>query len=175
MSVSAVDAAIRKIPEVVKEWDDAEFSSWLEFHTRYGVIDPIIRALGWDVSDPKECHPEYPPPHREGRVDYALFGTPDVESIGNNSVPPDVVIESKALREPLGDEEVSQLRRYVGASPRMRNGVAVLTNGNEWWIYDLTMRGSFNNKLVDGVNILTGRRRSHAEFLNQWLGRAGLD
>ena len=132
-----------------------------EFHTRYGVIDPIIRALGWDTADPKECHPEYPRPYQEGRVDYALFGTPDVESIGNNSIPPDVVIESKALREPI-DDDVPQLQRYVEADPRMRTGVAVLTNGNEWWIYDLTKRGPFEGKLVDRVNILTGNRRSHA-------------
>ena len=172
MSISAVDTAIRRIREVVKEWDDAELPAWLESHTRYGVIDPIIRALGWDTGDPKECHPEYPRPYLEGRVDYALFGIPDVESIGNNSGPPDVVIESKALREPL-DDDVPQLQRYVEASPRMRRGVAVLTNGNEWWIYDLTKRGSFGNKLVEQVNILTGGRRSAAQVLNQWLGRPG--
>ena len=142
MSISAVDAAIRKIREVVKEWDDVKLGYWREDQTRYGVVGPIIRALGWDTGDPKECHPEYPRPYQEGRVDYALFGIPDVESIGNNSVPPDVVIESKALREPL-DDDVPQLQRYVQASPPMRNGVAVLTNGNEWWIYDLTKRGSF--------------------------------
>ena len=173
MSVSAVDTAIRKIREVVREWDDFELPFWREDHTRYGVIDPIIRALGWDTGDPKECHPEYPRPYREGRVDYALFGTPDVESIGNNSVPPDVVIESKALREPLDDEEISQLQRYVEASPRMRKGVAVLTNGNEWWIYDLPKRGPFENKLVEHVNILSGGRRASAQALSYWLGRAG--
>ena len=173
MSVSAVDTAIRKIREVVREWDEAELPSWREDHTRYGVIDPIIRALGWDTGDPKECHPEYPRPYREGRVDYALFGTPDVKSIGNNSVPPDVVIESKALRETLDDEKISQLQGYGEASPRMRNGVAVLTNGIEWWIYDLTKRGSFKTKLVEHVNILSGNRRAYAQALSYWLGRAG--
>ena len=76
MSVSAVEAAIRKIQDIVKEWDDVELDYWREDHTRYGVIDPIIRALGWDTSDPKECHPEYPRSYESGRrVDYALFGT----------------------------------------------------------------------------------------------------
>ena len=172
MSVSVVDAAIRKARAVVKEWDDVDLNYWREDHTRYGVIDPIIRALGWDTSDPKECHPEYPRPFGEGRVDYALFGTPDVEAIGNNSVPPDVVIESKALREPL-DDDVPQLQRYVEDAPRMRQGVAVLTNGNEWLLYDLAQRGSFEKKLVERVDILTGNRRSHAQVLNRWLGRSG--
>ena len=31
---------------------------WREDLTRYGIIDPTIRALGWDTADPKECHPE---------------------------------------------------------------------------------------------------------------------
>ena len=172
MSISAVDAAIRRVRAVVKEWDGVDLTYWREDHTRYGVIDPIIRALGWDTADPKECHPEYPRPFGEGRVDYALFGTPDVEAIGNNSVPPDVVIESKALREPLEADEVSQLRRYVEASPRMSQGVAVLTNGNEWLLFDLAQRGAFEKKLVERVDILTGNRRSHAQVLNQWLGRA---
>ena len=170
MSVSAVDTAIRKIREVVKEWDAVGLNYWREDHTRYGVIDPIIRELGWDTSDPKECHPEYPRPYREGRVDYALFGTPDVESIGNNCVPADVVIESKALREPLDDEEISQLQGYVEASPRMRNGVAVLTNGNEWCVYDLTKRGSFKTSLVEQVNILSGSWRASGPGLELLAG-----
>ena len=173
MSVNAVDTAIRKIQEVVREWAEVELNYWREDHTRYGVIDPIIRALGRDTGDPKECHPEYPRPYREGRVDYALFGTPDVESIGNYSVPPDVVIESKALREPLDDEEISQLQGYVEASRRMRNGVAVLTNGNEWCVYNLAKGGSFKTNLVEHVNILSGTRRASARVLSYWLGRAG--
>ena len=31
---------------------------WREDHTRYGVIDPIIQALGWNTADRKECHPD---------------------------------------------------------------------------------------------------------------------
>lgn len=173
MSIKAVEDAIVKIRVVVREWDDLGLNYWREDHTRYGVIDPIIQALGWDTGNPKECHPEYPRPYREGRVDYAFFGTPDLEAIGNNSIPPDIIIESKALREPLGDEAVCQLHRYVQATPRMRNGVAVLTNGGEWWVYDLMLRGSFENRLVDNVDILTENRRGHARFLNHWLGRAG--
>ena len=82
MSVSAVDTAIRKIREVVREWDEVELRYWREDHTRYGVIDPIIRALGRDTGDPKECHPEYPRPYLEGRVDYALFGRGCVQPAG---------------------------------------------------------------------------------------------
>ena len=66
-----------------------------------------------------------------------------------------------------------QWQRYVEASHRTRNGGAVLTNGNEWWIYDLTKRGSFENKRVEHVNILSGNRRASAQVLSYWLGRVG--
>ena len=119
MSVSAVDMALSKVRMVVREWDEAELSYCREDHTRYGVIDAIIRALGWDTSGPKERRPEYPRSYESGRrVDYALFGTPDVEAFGGNSVQPDVVVEPKALREPF-DDDVPQLQRYVEAAPRI--------------------------------------------------------
>ena len=172
MTIIAVETAIQKIREMVKEWDDVELNYWREDQTRYALIDPIIRALGWDTSDPKECHPEYPRPYPEGRSDYCLFGTPDVDAIGNNSVPPDVIIESKAFRTPL-DEVVAQLQSYVEAEPVMRNGVGVITDGGNWWIYDVSKRGSFENKLAERLDILTGSRRASAQILNQWLSRAG--
>ena len=172
MSVSAVDTAIQKIREVVKEWDAVGLNYWREDHTRYGVIDPIIRELGWDTSDPKECHPEYPHSYQNGRrADYAMFGIPDVQAIGNNAVPPDIIIESKPLWAEL-DGAVPQLRRYAQASPRIQSGVAVLTNGNQWWIYDLSLRGSFTSKRVVQVDIITDDPQAAAQILHQWLGRS---
>ena len=61
-----MDTAIRKIREAEKEWYDAERRHWREHHTRYGVIDPIIRALAWDTADPKVCHPDIPVPTPRG-------------------------------------------------------------------------------------------------------------
>ena len=55
----------------------------------------------------------------------------------------------------------------------MRNGVGVITDGGNWWIYDVSKRGSFENKLVERLDILTGSRRADAQILNQWLSRAG--
>ena len=52
MSIIAVETAIQKIREVVKEWNDVELNYWREDQTRYSLIDPIIRALGWDTSNP---------------------------------------------------------------------------------------------------------------------------
>ena len=171
MSVSAVDSAIRKIREVVGVWAAAGETDWREDHTRYAVIDPIILALGWDTADPKVCHPEFPRPFPK-RVDYALFAGADVDAIVNGLVVPDVIIESKALRAEL-DGGVSQLRSYASASPRMYEGFAVLTNGNEWRIYDVSRSGRFAKKEVERVDILTDDVRGSARVLNRLLGRGG--
>ena len=105
-----------------------------------------------------------------GRADYALFGTPDLDAIGNLTREPDVIIEAKSLNVVL-EEHVEQLRRYVGASPRMHKGVAVLTNGREWWLYDLERRGAFPGKRIDPINFLAGNPREAALILNEWLDR----
>ena len=173
MSISTVEAAIRHARSVITEWTEAGFTYWREEHTRYAVIDPVITALGWDTSDPKECHPEYwrfRGDEAADRADYALFGTPDLDAIGNGTMAPNVIIEAKRLNVAL-EEHVGQLQRYVGADPRMGTGVAVLTNGREWWLYDLDRRGAFADKQLDPINILEGNLRESARTLNGLLDR----
>jgi len=38
--------------------------------TRYALIDPLLRALGWDTEDPEQVVPEFTT--EAGRPDYAL-------------------------------------------------------------------------------------------------------
>ena len=178
MSIRSVESAIRHVRAVVKEWEEAGFGydTWREEHTRYALIDPIINELGWNTSDPKECHPEYwrfgdkSASGRAGRADYGLFATPDLKAIGDGSVPPDVIIEAKALFVGL-EPHVGQLEEYVKAEPLKTNGVAVLTNGREWWLYDLSRGGPFHRKKVGTVNALEGSLRDAARNLNEWLDR----
>ena len=122
---------IQQIRAVVSEWDQISMDEWREDQTRYGVIDLIIQALGWNTADPKECHPEYPLPSIGGRVDYALFRELSVDDVASGDVAPIVIIESKALRSDLA-AHMEQLQVYAVAEPSMSEGVAVLTNGNQW-------------------------------------------
>ena len=46
-----------------------------EMRTRVALIDPLLRALGWDVSDPTVVMPEYKIDNKP--VDYALFRPED--------------------------------------------------------------------------------------------------
>ena len=50
MSIREVEDAIQKIRVVVEEWTAAGETEWMEEHTKYAVVDPIIRALGWDTA-----------------------------------------------------------------------------------------------------------------------------
>ena len=168
MSVRAVEGVILDIRDTVEEWNRAELGRWREVDTRLFFVDPVIRALGWNTADPKECRPEYF--RGGGAVDYALFAVPDLEGIGQFAVTPELIIECKPLGTTL-DLHVPQLRGYVTAAPRMWEGVAVLTDGWEWWIYDVSLEGRFASKRVEQVDILSGSRRASARLLNEWLGK----
>ena len=174
MSIKSVQATILQIRLVVNEWDDAEFPDWREEHTRYAVVDPIIKALGWHTWDPTECHPEYwrCKADHQGRADYALFGKPDLIAIGNGDKEPDIIIESKSLRRGL-DNGVEQLRDYVEATPRVpAGGWGVLTNGGEWWLYEVNSSRKISATRVTKINILVDDPRTAAESLDGRLSRS---
>ncbi|MEM3014721.1 MAG: hypothetical protein QXS08_01825 [Nitrososphaerota archaeon] len=42
-----------------------------EVLTRYALIDPFLRLLGWDTEDPEQIRPEFST--QAGRPDYALL------------------------------------------------------------------------------------------------------
>ena len=61
-----------------------------ETRTRMALIDPLLQALGWDVSDPAVVTPEYEA--RRGRADYALL---------RGDGKPAAIVEAKKLGEAL--------------------------------------------------------------------------
>ena len=88
--------------------------------TRYALIDPLLRELGWDTSDPSAVIPEYT--SGSGRADYALM------SAGK----PAVMVEAKRLGTPLRDNVLTQGITYC-----MTEGTAhfAVTDGARWEIY----------------------------------------
>ena len=58
--------------------------------TRYALIDPLLRALGWNTADPALVAPEYK--SGSGSADYAL--------LGNGK--PLMMVEAKKLDTPSG-------------------------------------------------------------------------
>ena len=70
----------------------------------------------------------------------------------------------------LTEDNESQLGRYAD-NLQHEAGYGVLTNGNEWQIYDMSKGGNFPDKLMYTVNILTAPDADSAEKLRVlWRG-----
>ena len=132
-----------------------------EVSTRYVLIDPIVRALGWCTSDPIECQVEYPRGGRRKKVDYVLM---DREG---NSV---ILLEAKSYR--LYSSQLGFVRQLAGYTRGMTRGVGALTDGQYWHIYDLGQRGRFQEKLTDTVDTYNDQMNQAARTLNRWLRKS---
>ena len=88
--------------------------------TRYALIDPLLRELGWDTEDPTLVIPEYQTGN--GEADYALLG---VEK-------PVMMVESKTLGAVLWDA-LEQGRQYCDATGAK---YLLLTDGRRWELYE---------------------------------------
>ena len=101
-----------------------------EENTKMSAINPILRALGWDVEDWEEVSLEYKPRTGGNPVDYALRW--------NNT--PQLFVEAKGYGENLDDIKwVEQCISYTNAA-----GVRwiVLTDGMSWKLYDTSLYSS---------------------------------
>ena len=109
-----------------------------ETRTRMALIDPLLTALGWDVSDPALVTPEY---SVSGRwADYALL---------RSDRQPAATIEAKKLGESLASHRM-QMLNYSNAS-----GVeyAGLTDGDHWELYEVFQRGQLEDRRILDVSI----------------------
>ena len=108
-----------------------------ETRTRMALIDPLLRALGWDTEDPALVLPEY---ESSGRADYALLG-----GMGR----PSAVIEAKKLGESLANHR-GQMVNYANMSGIPYAG---LTDGNIWEFYDVFDRKPLEERRLLHVSI----------------------
>ena len=137
MSVSDVERAIKSVQKHVFAFqpnpphgavNPAAPANNHETSTRYIIIDPVLRALGWDLADPDDCVVECVLSRRSGglatRVDYVLK-----DSRGR----PAIAIEAKRIDVmPDDDDSTQQMDRYLQHLPSVN--VAVVTNGQYWLI-----------------------------------------
>ena len=109
-----------------------------EIRTRIQLIDPLLRVLGWDVSDPAIVVPEYKV--KDDRADYALL-----QPGGGLAA----FIEAKKLNTIL-DPHQSQMVKYA-----LMDGIkhVGLTDGNRWEFYDLLQPVGMDEKQVLGLSI----------------------
>lgn len=109
---------IKKLRERIDCHGDALRQS--EALTRYTLIDPLLRELGWDTEDPDVVMPEYS--SGSGRVDYALCKN-------GKSV---IMLEAKKLDTPLNDA-IGQGIQYCLVEG---TGYFAVTDGRNWEIYE---------------------------------------
>lgn len=123
--------------------------------TRYALIDPLLRELGWDTSDPTQVVPEYPV--SGGRADYALL-------VDGRSR---IMIEAKNLGEPL-DNAISQ-----GISYCTEKGTPyfALTDGEHWRLYETHRPVPVAEKLVVKFGLQDAPAESALAALALWRAR----
>jgi hypothetical protein len=108
-----------------------------EENTKHALIEPVLKALGWDAEDLDEVRCEYRYKGGADPVDYALLqlGTPRL------------FVEAKTLGENL-DKWANQVMGYAAVAGV---GWVVLTDGNEYRIYNAGSSGDLEKKLFRRV------------------------
>lgn len=120
-TVVDLEETIRSVRERIERYRGQSIG---EQNTKNVLIEPVLRALGWDVEDLDEVRREYRRKAPDSPVDYVLFLLRT----------PRLFVEAKALGENLGDDRwAKQIMGYAAVA-----GVewVVLTDGNEYRIYN---------------------------------------
>ena len=159
MSVDEIEETVHQVLQVMRLGGTRVEND--EVAMRYAIIDPILRALGWNTALPWECRPN----SRLGRLgplDYVLY---DREGV------PAVLIEVETRVSRRREHRIRLWRQTRG----MTGCLAVLTYGWEWEIYDIGIRGrEFAHKRVDRLALDPQGESSPTIFargLYHWLSR----
>ena len=131
---------IEKLRDKMKNHQDKLRQS--EALTRSALVDPLLRALGWDTENPAQVIPEYNVSKVDGgtgTADYALL------SSGN----PAIVIEAKKLGASLADA-ANQCFQYCS-----KDGILyfVVTDGSIWDVYETNRPVAFAEKKIVNFDI----------------------
>ena len=117
--------------------------------TRYALVDPVLRALGWDVFDPEKVRPEFPT--EQGRPDYALLWEGK----------PLIMVEVKPLHANLGPA------KDKGFNYCWKNKVRyfAITDGERWEVYDMKKMGG---KRIVTANLAENLGHAARQLLALW-------
>ncbi len=157
MALDDLVATIETIKTRIAEHREALAAN--ETRTRQVLIDPLLVALGWDVTDPSQVQLEYDV--RGKRADYALI----VDQT------PVAVIEAKRLGVVLVDDNTLQVMNYANTA-----GIdyMVVTNGDQWNMYSVFKRGAIEDRVVMELKIQEWSAHSNAlKSLSMWKPNLG--
>ena len=129
-----------------------------ETAVRQGIVNELLRELGWPMGNTTVVCPEYSINRR--RVDYALCHPPGK---------PIVFIEVKRVGSIEGAEK--QLFEYA-----FHEGVPILilTDGQKWRFFHPAGSGSYQERLVRALDLITDDSEESAECLLKYLTYAAV-
>ena len=139
------------IDDIRNELEHRQFTN--ETAVRLGIIDPLLKELGWPTSKTQVVFPEYTV--ERGKVDYALCHPPAT---------PRIFIEAKQVGKLDGAER--QLFEYA-----VHQGVrvAILTDGRKWVFFYPSGEGTYEERKVIELDLLMGDSEKNAYRLNRYL------
>lgn len=116
---------IEKLHAVSEELQSKKRYAKSEASTRSFLIDPFLRALGYDPSDPNDVEPEFTADFvaKGKKVDYAL----------KKGGRPIIFVEFKSATKNLSFEHTIQLQHYFSTKLDVRFGI--VTNGLEYRLF----------------------------------------
>ena len=129
-----------------------------EMLTRYVLVDPLLRELGWDTENPDLVRPEYSA--GSGSADYALLADGQ----------PVIMVEAKRLDRPLR-EGLTQAINYC-----IQEGTPyfAVTDGRLWEVYDIYKQGALPQKILVAFD-LAGQTPSDVVLQALALWRPGVE
>ena len=163
----AFDQVERTIRTIVSQEDRFAWAANHETMTRYMVVDPILRALGWHLSDPRECIVEFPiyddnEDKLLHRVHYVLFD-PRQEPV--------IIVEAKNIQWHTRNEDYwDQMDDYLDCFSGLH--AAVLTNGEYWDIAKFDSRGDLYPESDKPLGLTYPNYQENAHRLYNALGKS---
>jgi len=135
--------SVDSLHEVLRRLRAAPLKPMNEENTKASRIDPVLRALGWNVEYADEVQREFKHKPRDKPVDYALV---------DGGVR--LFVEAKALGQNLDDHRWT--RQIIGYASVAGVRWIVLTDGNEYRIYNASAEVVVEKKLFRKVKISDG-------------------
>ena len=136
MLLESLHELVEKLRDRIEAHGDALRKN--EIQTRYALIDPLLRELGWDIEDPAQVRPEYPLETKyspaTNSADYALLSGGKIA----------VIVEAKRLGTSL-EESVRQTVNYCNLEGTEHFAV---TDGRHWEIYGTHLPGPIEQKRI---------------------------
>ena len=107
-----------------------------EMMVRYALVDPFLREIGWDLSDPRTVMPEESLVKGAGTTDYTMFGSTQTHLLLRTAdavfpYTPVMVVEVKSLGSHLDSKAI----KVVNYMETRKTQYGVLTDGRKWRFY----------------------------------------